>query len=170
MYRLSLLLATIILGCSSENLPNKITTNKLLSEVDFEVTESIFGDFSTANGTFYTNDTSHFWFSGDSTKLNLCDCSIEKETLKIVIGHNSIFEGIYTTFQISNDRFNNKILSSSCTYESYSPTYNSNLILNTLEFKVGDTLIGKFNSSGLTSTVDSANFMNFGGKFRCIIR
>jgi hypothetical protein len=169
MYRLSLLLAIIFLGCSSENLPNNIRTNKLLSELEFEVRDSIFGEFSTANGNFYTNDTSYLWYSVDSTELNVCDCPIENDTLKIIIGHSSIFDGIYTTYQIAKDRFDNRILSSFCTTEYYSPTDNSKITLNTRKFKVGDTLIGTFKSFGLASTIDSTKYMNFEGKFRCII-
>lgn len=158
----------IIASCTSKNLPGDITADSSLSELQFNEDDKS-DDFSIVEGNFFTNDSTNFWYAIDSSKLNVCACLLENDTLQIIIGHITVFEGIYSTFQISNEHFLNRILDSGCTDDSYSSTINSELALNMLNFNMGDTLFGQFKSTGFASKVDTTKLQNFNGKFRCLV-
>lgn len=157
----------IIFSCSSESVTSNIRIDENLSELEHEETISTLNESSIVKGIFYTEDTTSLWYSRDSTRLNLCYCSMEDDSLEIIVGYSTIFNGVYTTLKISEGRYTSRILRSFCTDESYTLTQTSQLTLNSLNYKIGSTLIGEFTS--LESRVGSTENMNFEGKFQCVI-
>ena len=167
--RIHLLFAAFILfGCSSENPTQKIELKKELSIADSANYRLM--DRSMVKGSFFTSDTLSSWYSKELNALNRCYCLLENDTLNIIVGVDQIFSGIYSAMKVSNGRYTPRILDSHCLGEVYFAVDTSRLALNSLQYNIGDTLIGEFRFRSASSNLVPLGSLNFEGKFQCEIQ
>ena len=170
MLRLIPFLILAFSGCTTKSPKHKITVNEGLEKPDIMAIDSLFSDTSIIDGFLVTDDSTSLWYSNSGTRLNYCECLLERDSLRVIVGVNAIFDGVFSEFRIKDGYFNSSTSISSCLEGQYKPSISSELSLNSYEYIVGDTVIGEFKNSGFVSEIDLTKRMKLEGKFQCIIR